>query len=1050
MIKLQVLTLLLFSHFAMAQVSLRYEGYIENSGVPVNASSQNFNIQIMNAICATPLITSNTSADIVDGEFNVAPSFADATLFAQVMNPSYTNGSCPTPSPNRVFRIVWNSQTFDIAMNDAARAAFSNSTARLSDRTQDQFLKIDSYAAQPTITNAQVNTLIDLIAGTNTQYLRPSSAFSGDVSGTASALVVQGLRGNPISATTPTVGQVLKYNGTNWAPAVDDSGSTPGDASYATKGLVQVSSDEATSGLNITTGVLSLSNLGTAGTYGSSTQIPVMTVDNKGRVTGVANTLMAALPLAGGNMTGAINMTNNNILNVSSIAATNFSGRNLILNDNDVSNTITLRTPFDVTTSYSLTLPPDDGAAGQVLSTDGAGLLSWVTNGGGGGGTVTSVSSINSYLSVTAATTAPVITANVGTTPNTLAAGNDPRIINALQVDGDSRGTNITIGTNDSYGLSLETSGLPRLNINPAGQVGIGVPTPNAALDVSGSLNMRGFSFQPSSNPSEGRIYFDNTINRFRVSENGGSYQDLISMESYGLGAGQVPRVANAMTANGVVVSNATATGLTAINCTTNQVIKFDVSGFATCGTDNSGPANAFTDGGNTFAANATIGTNDNFSLSFETNNTVQMRVLAGGNIEHYRALDTLASTGHALAPVNQGRIYFNTSDNKYKVSQNGSDYQDLVSVRFPVDNSPGASIAVGNNALQYQTGAVARSNIAIGFQSMSSPTMNTGAVNNIAIGRSTLSALTNGSYNVAIGSGDGGVFPLGQTTTGQGNVAIGAGAAGQSTTGSSNTAIGRSAMAGNMNGQENTFVGAQAGANSAGSSDTAVGSGALMNSVMGYNSALGDSALRSITGGEDNVGIGADTGYNITTGSNNLLLGTAVGATILTTGNNNILIGTSDAVDTPTPNSSNHLNIGNAIYGNLATGNIGIGTNAPSTRLDVNGTVRLGNGSSTMSRMIFCNPSVTVGAALVAAGDSINIQSAGSSCPGIQSGMVVNCSWGSESSPLSRLSWTTIVTNSTDETNQAIRIRFTNQAMSGTLPAASSTLALACVAYRP
>ncbi len=66
--------------------------------------------------------------------------------------------------------------------------------------------------------------------------------------------------------------------------------------------------------------------------------------------------------------------------------------------------------------------------AGKVLTSDVAGLASWLAPTG-----VTSVNSANLYLSVANTTTTPIITANVGTLANTLAAGNDSRITNALQ-----------------------------------------------------------------------------------------------------------------------------------------------------------------------------------------------------------------------------------------------------------------------------------------------------------------------------------------------------------------------------------------------------------------------------------------------------------------------------------------------------------------------------------------------------------------------------------------------------------------------------------------
>lgn len=41
---------------------------------------------------------------------------------------------------------------------------------------------------------------------------------------------------------------------------------------------------------------------------------------------------------------------------------------------------ITIQAPASIAAPYTLTLPVDDGAAGEVLSTDGSGVLSWVSN----------------------------------------------------------------------------------------------------------------------------------------------------------------------------------------------------------------------------------------------------------------------------------------------------------------------------------------------------------------------------------------------------------------------------------------------------------------------------------------------------------------------------------------------------------------------------------------------------------------------------------------------------------------------------------------------
>lgn len=78
--------------------------------------------------------------------------------------------------------------------------------------------------------------------------------------------------------------------------------------------------------------------------------------------------------------------------------------------------------------------------AGKVLTSDAAGLATWGNLPAGNPGTVTSVTSANSYLSVASTTSTPVITANVGTTVNTLAAGNDTRFTDARTPSGSAGG----------------------------------------------------------------------------------------------------------------------------------------------------------------------------------------------------------------------------------------------------------------------------------------------------------------------------------------------------------------------------------------------------------------------------------------------------------------------------------------------------------------------------------------------------------------------------------------------------------------------------------
>ena len=123
-------------------------------------------------------------------------------------------------------------------------------------------------------------------------------------------------------------------------------------------------------------------------------------------------------------------------------------------------------------------------------------------------------------------------------------------------------------------------------------------------------------------------------------------------------------------------------------------------------------------------------------------------------------------------------------------------------------------------------------------------------------------------------------------------NTSWGVGALNAATTGSDIVAIGDSALAYNTTGFANTAIGSKAlTMNETGSGNSAFGPWALYNNTTGKNSAFGAEALYNNTTGARNTASGWRTLYNNTTGEKNAAIGT-VALWANTTGNNNIAIG--------------------------------------------------------------------------------------------------------------------------------------------------------------
>jgi len=304
-------------------------------------------------------------------------------------------------------------------------------------------------------------------------------------------------------------------------------------------------------------------------------------------------------------------------------------------------------------------------------------------------------------------------------------------------------------------------------------------------------------------------------------------------------------------------------------------------------------------------------------------------------------------------------------------------------------------NVAVGDGAMRVSTSGFW--NVAVGRQALEA---NTNGTRNVALGYTALQRNVTGHRNIGIGpfalrdNTDGkGNIALGadvawMNTTGDYNIAMGQAALGESLTGNCNVAIGRAALAKQNGVSDSIAIGDYALYEFVTGSQPmlAIGQDALRNAIGSPNMAIGDQAGKSITTavgnlligqramqsgtGANNVVIGHDAMYQAT-GERNVILGynsayggsagvsinrnviigynmapsigtgadrnTLVGvsaASSLTTGTDNICLGYNTQL--PSATQANYMNLGNLIYGTLAsaTKQVGINITAPTARM--------------------------------------------------------------------------------------------------------------------